>query len=302
MVTPLRYQDLSDEVRQLYPWPGKDLVLPSGHRLHYLDEGQGQPLLMVHGNPTWSFYWRNLVHGLSDRYRCVVPDHLGCGLSDKPQDWSYRLADHARNVVALIDELDLDNITLVVHDWGGAIGMTAALQRPERIRRVIVFNTAAFYGPLPMSIRLGRLPLVGQLGVLGLNGFARLALRWATTQPAHYRGAVGEGYLAPYRSWEERIATLRFIQDIPIERRHPTRPDMEALEAEFDRFNDRPSLIVWGAKDFCFNDTFLARWVRAYPDAEVHRLAEVGHYVVEDGGKHVVRTVRDWLTRNPLGA
>src|SRR4029077_21135086 len=106
--------------------------------MHYLDEGRGEPLLFVHGNPTWSFYWRTLVTGLSDRYRCIVPDHIGCGLSDKPQGWTYNLQGHIDNLVQLIDALDLRDITLVVHDWGGPIGMGAALKHADRIKRIVI--------------------------------------------------------------------------------------------------------------------------------------------------------------------
>jgi pimeloyl-ACP methyl ester carboxylesterase len=300
VVTRLHYADLPADVREIYPWPGQDLKLSNGHNLHYLDEGSGPPLLMVHGNPTWSFYWRPLVAGLSTRFRCVVPDHLGCGLSDKPQDWDYTMANHAANVVALIDKLDLRDITLVLHDWGGAIGMSAALQRSDRVARVVIFNTAAFYGPLPQSIQIARRPLIGELAVRGLNGFALAALWTASGDRKNLKGAVGRGYLAPYRSWRDRIAHLAFIRDIPLEADHPTRPAMEELEARFASFADRPTLIIWGAKDFVFTKRFLARWTQAYPDAEVHSLEEAGHYVVEDEGPQIVELMSEWLGRHPI--
>ena len=299
-MTRVRYHDLPADVREIYPWQGEDLTLPSGHRLHYLDEGSGPPLLMVHGNPTWSFYWRPLVAGLSDRFRCVVPDHLGCGLSDKPQDWDYTMSAHAENLVALIDALDLRDITLVLHDWGGAIGMSAALQRSDRIARVVIFNTAAFYGPLPLSIKLARWPVIGELALQGLNGFARVALWTASGDRSHLKGAVGRGYLAPYKSWRHRIAQLAFIRDIPLEADHPTRPAMEELESRFDSFSSLPTLIIWGAKDFVFTHRFLSRWTQAYPAAEVHSLADAGHYVVEDAGPRIVPLMSEWMDRHPL--
>ena len=117
---------LSPRVRELYPWNGKYIKVADGIRMHYLDEGSGETLLMLHGNPTWSFYWRNMVKEFSSEYRCIVPDHIGCGLSDKPQDWPYQLAGHIANLGKLVDHLGLSDITLVVHDWGGAIGVGLA--------------------------------------------------------------------------------------------------------------------------------------------------------------------------------
>src|SRR5262249_37652531 len=132
---------LPRNVREHYPWQGKHLSLEDGVQLHYLDEGSGAPLLMLHGNPTWSFYYRNLVRAFSGTYRCIVPDHVGCGLSEKPLDWPYRLENHARSIEQLIERLDLQDITLVVHDWGGAIGFAAALKHRARIKRLILCNT-----------------------------------------------------------------------------------------------------------------------------------------------------------------
>src|SRR5687768_281873 len=119
--------------RLLYPFQSHELRLES-LRYHYVDEGAGWPLLFVHGNPTWSFYWRNLILPLRESYRCIAPDHIGCGLSDKPQDYNYRLSQHAANLVELIERLDLNDITLLVHDWGGAIGLRAALTVPQRFK------------------------------------------------------------------------------------------------------------------------------------------------------------------------
>ena len=127
---PIRAEALPGDVRQLYPFDGRLYLLTNGHCLHYLDEGAGPPVLMLHGNPTWSFYYRDLVLGLRDHFRCIVPDHLGCGLSDKPQDFSYRLEDHIRHVEELVEHLQLERVHLVVHDWGGAIGMGFATRQP----------------------------------------------------------------------------------------------------------------------------------------------------------------------------
>ena len=164
--------------RPLYPFASHEITL-GGHRYHYLDEGTGEPLVLVHGNPTWSFYWRELVAGLRGHYRVLVPDHIGCGLSDKPDDrsYSYRLAQRVADLGQWIEQLDLRQITLVGHDWGGGIGMGAAVTAPERFARFVLMNTAAFRDQrCPTAIRLCRVPLLGRLMIQGLNVFARAAL------------------------------------------------------------------------------------------------------------------------------
>ncbi len=299
-MTETRHARLPEAVRRHYPWPGAFHTLPSGHQLHYLDEGTGETLVMVHGNPTWSFYWRTLVQGLCDQYRCVVPDHLGCGLSDKPQDWSYRLSDHIDNLVSLIEALDLQNVTLLVHDWGGSIGLGAAVARSERIKRLVVFNTSVFMEHVPLSIRMARWPGVGEALVRGLNGFVRIGLVRAIADRSRWADGVGEGYLAPYDSYNNRVAHLGFIRDIPVEDGHPTRDTIQRLTAEVPTLADRPTMFVWGMRDFVFTPAFLERWLEMFPDAEVHRLDDAAHFVVEDAHERILPLVLDFLTRNPL--
>jgi cis-3-alkyl-4-acyloxetan-2-one decarboxylase len=304
-VSTTDWNALPEEVRRHYPWPGEHLLLKSGHRLHYLDEGprDAEPLVMVHGNPTWSFYWRTLVAPLSQSYRCVVPDHLGSGLSDKPKDWTYRLQDHVDNLVELLDHLDLKNVTLLVHDWGGAIGFGAACARPERIARLVVFNTSVFMDVVPLSIRMARWPLVGEVVVQGMNGFLRAGLIRAIGDRARLKDGVGKGYAAPYDSWEHRLAHLKFIRDIPLEDGHPTRATIERLTAEVPRlFAATPTMFVWGDRDFVFTPAFLERWKGLLPQGEVHRFADAAHWVVEDAHERIVPLVRDFLARNPLPA
>lgn len=297
------YDQLPDEVRRHYPWRGEDLVLKSGLRLHYVDVGprDGEVLLMVHGNPTWSFYWRTLVAPLSGRYRCVVPDHVGAGLSDKPEDWTYRLQDHVDNLVQLVDRLDLRKVTLVVHDWGGPIGFGMAVERPERIARLVVFNTSVFMEEVPLSIRLARMKGVGEVVVRGLNGFVRAGLLRAIGDRRRMRDGVGEGYVAPYDSWAHRIGHLKFIRDIPIEDGHPTRAVIERLTTEVPRlFAKTPTLFVWGDRDFVFTPVFLEKWRALLPHGEVHRFADAAHWVVEDAHERIVPLVEAFLARHPL--
>jgi haloalkane dehalogenase len=285
----------------LYPFMSHFLDL-GGLRYHYLDEGRGEPVLMLHGNPTWSFYYRQLVLALRDRYRVIVPDHIGCGRSDKPGDKYYRytLEQRARDVAKLLDALGIDgNLTLVLHDWGGIIGMLYAHWHPERIKRLILFNTAAFHlpaaKPFPWPLWLCRNTPLGPWLVRGLNLFCLGASRVCSRRglPADVR----RGYLAPYQSWADRIAVLRFVQDIPLSPGDPAYALVSDVQAGLARFRDRPVLVCWGARDFVFDDHFLRAWINHWPQAEIHRFADAGHFVLEDAVGEIIPLVRDFLAR-----
>ena len=288
---------LPSEVRDLYPFESHYLALQCGHRMHYLDEGAGAPLLMLHGNPTWSFYYRNLVLGLRDHYRCIAPDHIGCGLSDKPQNWSYRIPAHTDNVCELVTKLDLQEVTLVAHDWGGPIGYLAALRFPERFKRFIVFNTAVFLLPLPRLLTMMRIPLYGPLLIRGLNGMLRGGLWMSVENPDRFRGSVRAGYLAPYDSWANRIAILRFVQEIPLEEGHPNRRLLTDLELQLHVLKDRPHLVIWGLKDRIFHREYLAGWRQRFPAAEVHSFEDASHWVVDEVHERILPLVREFLSR-----
>jgi haloalkane dehalogenase len=293
--------------RHLYPFESHTLDR-GGLRYHYLDEGDGQPVVMVHGNPTWSFYFRELVKGLRDSYRCVVPDHIGCGLSDKPGDdrYAYVLERRVDDLEALLDHLGLDRgVTLVMHDWGGMIGMACALRRPERIARFVMLNTAAFLMPTGKSLpwRLwalhGRNPLASLLA-RGFNLFA-----WGATLMATAKGlprAVRAGLIAPYDSWANRIATLRFVQDIPLRPGDRSYALAKWVDDNLLLFKEVPMLICWGERDFVFDSHFLNEWRRRFPKAEVHSFADAGHYVLEDAREEIVALVRGFLARHSIGA
>jgi haloalkane dehalogenase len=287
---------------EIYPFTLRSLDLPAG-KYHYVDEGAGAPLLFVHGNPTWSFYWHELIKAFRDRYRAVAVDHIGCGLSDRPARYNYTLTAHIDNLVALIDNLDLADITLLVHDWGGANGLGAALQRPERFSRFVLFNTGAFPPPfVPLRIRACRFPLLGQFAVRGLNVFARAAIHMAVSKPERMTTAVKSGLLAPYSSWRHRAGIWGFIKDIPLTRRHPTWRVLEEIEAGLASLNDRPVQLIWGMQDWCFNEVCLERFQRIFPQAEVHRLEDAGHYVVLDAYERIIPLVSDFLTRSSVPA
>lgn len=260
--------------------------------MSYVDEGSGPPVLLLHGNPTWSFYYRRLIPALSRQQRVIAPDHIGCGLSTKPQHYPYALATHIENLGRLVDQLNVAQIDLVLHDWGGAIGLGWAVRNPERVRRIVLLNTAAFLSPrIPWRIALCRYPILGDLAVRGLNAFAVAATFMAVERPME--PAVRDGFLFPYRSWADRVAIQQFVRDIPLSPRHPTWALIDAIDRDLLLLRDRPMLILWGGRDWCFSDHFLADWLKRFPAAEVARFDHAGHYLLEDAHAEVVpRVVR----------
>lgn len=207
------------------------------------------------------------------------------------------------NLGRLIAAFDLREVTLVGHDWGGAIGMGAAVAEPGRFARFVMANTAAFRSDrMPWRIRICRAPGLGRLAVQGMNGFVRAALTMATAHPAQLSAAVRAAYLAPYDCWRNRIAVYEFVADIPMSPRHPSYATLEAIERGLPMLRDRPMQLIWGMRDWCFTPRFLARWCELFPDAEVHPLEDAGHWVVEDATEDFVRCVRRFLTDAPAPA
>lgn len=285
--------------------PGRDFDR-DGLRLHYLDEGSGEPVVMVHGNPTWSFYFRGLVEALSPEYRTIVPDHIGCGRSDKPGDdaYDYTLKSRVDDLEALLDHLGVDRgITLVLHDWGGMIGMAFAARHPERIARLVVLNTAGFplpaSKPFPWPLRVCRDTPIGAALVRGGNAFCRIAARVCATRRPLSREARA-AYLAPYDSWANRIAVLRFVEDIPLRPTDRSYPIVREVADRLQAFADVPMLIGWGLKDFVFDRHFLDEWVRRFPRAEVHRFDDSGHYILEDQAEALGASIRTFLAAHPV--
>lgn len=265
--------------------------------MSYLDEGgSDEAVVMVHGNPTWSFFYRNVVLRLRGRMRCIVPDHLGCGLSDKPASFDYTLSEHIRNLSALLDSLGLRRIHLVVHDWGGAIGLGAALSHADRLGRVVVLNTAAFADKrIPLRIRICRLPVVGEVIVRGFNGFAAPAARMAVVRPLD--SETKAGFLFPYGNWADRIAVHRFVRDIPTAGVSPSGRALAAVEARLGVLRERDVRILWGGGDFCFNRHFYERWLQLVPAAEATWFASAGHYVLEDAREECLSAIERHLVR-----
>jgi len=282
---------------ELYPFSPCLYPLPDGNRLSYLDIGQGPVVVMLHGNPSWSFYYRKLALLLQEHYRVIVPDHLGCGLSDKPQDYPYHLENHIDNLEHLLDHLKVKDISLVVHDWGGAIGMGYAVRHHPKIKSLVILNTAAFRSShIPWRIKICRTPLLGALLIRGLNAFAGAAVHMAVTKKMD--AEVAQGFLKPYDSWKNRIATLRFVEDIPLSAKDYSWETIKGIEENLSLFTQTPMLIAWGGKDFCFNDHFYKEWQRRFPKAACHYYENAGHYVLEDAFEEIGPLVAEFLDEN----
>ncbi|MDA3786449.1 MAG: alpha/beta fold hydrolase [Deltaproteobacteria bacterium] len=278
-----------------YPFTPKGMEI-NGRRLSYLDQGQGPVLVMLHGNPSWSYLYRHLVLRLQDRFRIIVPDHMGCGLSDKPQEYAYTLRTHIDNLTILLERLGIETCTLVVHDWGGAIGMGCAVDHVPQVEKICVFNTAAFLSSrIPLRIALCRIPLLGKIIVQGFNGFAWPATWMAVTKKMAKE--VAAGFLYPYDSWAHRIATHAFVQDIPLKKTHRSWQELARIDERLALLAAKPMLICWGGRDFCFNDHFYQEWQRRFPGAESHYFPEAGHYILEDAFDQVAPLVEDFFAK-----
>ncbi|HKK91464.1 MAG TPA: alpha/beta fold hydrolase [Desulfobacteraceae bacterium] len=276
-------------------------ALINGHTLHYLDQGEGKPVLMVHGNPTWSFYFRNLVTQLSGQYRTIAPDHMGCGFSDKPDTnrYDYTLASRVKDLEALVEHLNLtEKITLVVHDWGGMIGLAFALAHLDRIEKIIITNTSGFLLPRNkrFPLRLGLIKYLKPLAVpavLGLNLFSRCALFMAAS--TKLGTDVKTGLTAPYNSWKNRIATLKFVEDIPLGPKDPSYSLVKGVDDNLSKLAGIPMLILWGKQDFVFDEAFLDEWKARFPHARVHLFEDAGHYLFEDKPRKTAELIEKFL-------
>ncbi len=291
--------------KALYPFESRYLEIPKSEttaewvRLHYVVQGDAnaeRTVLCVHGNPTWSFYYRRVLSELGDRTRVIAMDHIGCGLSDKPQQYHYTLEQHIGNLARLIEQLDLRRVVLLVHDWGGAIGIGAALKLVGRIESLVILNTAAFPPPyVPLRIAACRLPWIGEWAIRRLNLFARAALTMTLHRLPRLQPAVAAGLIAPYCDWNSRIAIARFVQDIPRRKSEATWQTLTKIEQGIPLLANHPVRIVWGMQDWCFRPECLTRLEQLFPQAQTLRLPDVGHYVMEEAPTEVLNALRGLL-------
>lgn len=286
----------------IFPYASKQHTVAGG-TICYIDEGpkNADVILCVHGNPTWSFYYRSVIERFKDTHRMIVIDHMGCGRSDRPtqSDFDYTLASHRDNLVSLIDHLDLDRISLLAHDWGGAIGLSSLVERRERFKRMMLLNTAAFPPPyVPWRIAACRFPILGTAAVRGLNAFAKAAVKMAMSRNK-MDSETAAGLLAPYDNWNNRVAIDAFVRDIPMSKSHPTYETLANLESALPGLADLPSLLVWGMKDWCFRPECLRRFQQAWPNAQSLEITDAGHYVIEDAPQETLDAIADFLSVTP---
>lgn len=252
--------------------------------VHYVDEGEGHPVVFLHGNPSWSFLYRRPVSALSDDYRCIAPDFLGFGLSDKPADWGYTAREHTEVLTDLLDDLDLTDATLVVHDWGGPIGWRFAIDSPERVSSLVVSNSFCWppedWWTKSFSLAVGG--PVGRYACREHNAFTRWVMPLAFADRSALR-PVHDQYLSPLADRTDRIGSGVFPRELRTAR--------EWLAEGWERraeLADLPATIVWGKRDPAFRTRYRRRWEALFPTAEIVAFDDVGHYVPEEGGQRYV--------------
>ena len=285
------------ELKKEYPFESHFLTTNEGHQLHYVDEGEGRPFLFVHGNPTWSFFFRKLINHFSPTMRTVAADHIGCGLSDKPQDFDYRLKQHIDNLEKLILELDLKDIRLLVHDWGAAIGLGVAGRHPDRFSELVISNTAAYRSQrMPWLLKIAKSPYIGQFLIRRFNAFAGLTPTLGTAEPSRISTLAKQGFLLPYDSWEHRIATYRFVADIPLEEGHPSYATLTEVEENLERLKDLPALLLWGEQDWVFTPHFMTRFQDFFPEAKALSYPDCGHLLIEEKPGRVIAEIEAYFS------
>lgn len=282
--------------RAEYPFQSKFFKTPHGD-MHYVDEGSGDTILFVHGNPTWSFMYRHLIKGLSKGFRCVAPDYIGFGLSDKPFDVSYLPQFHAENLEQFIEKLGLKDITLVIHDWGGAIGMSYALNHPENVKRLIVLNTSFWSVKGIKEAELFSRILGGPVGRFlcrYFNAFPRFVIPYAFGDKSKLTKSAHRHYIKPFPTPESRKGTWVFPKAIIGESEW-----LATLWAKRERLKDKPVRILWGLKDPAFSTRELERWKSAFPNHEAQTFPDVGHFVAEELGPDLIIPIESFLKVNP---
>lgn len=265
--------------RTEYPFTAHFLDLAMG-RMHYVDEGQGQPIVMVHGTPTWSFLYRDLIKALASTYRCIAPDHIGFGLSDKPEHWSYRPPDHARNLRTLIERLDLQNIILVVHDFGGPIGLSYAIEHPENVRGLVLFNTWMWSLQGDPDIERASKLFSGPVGKFlyrRLNFSPRVLIRAFWGDKSKLTRSIHRHYIKAFPRAQDRQSMWVLARELL-----GSSAWYEQLWQQRDRIKAIPTLILWGMRDPAFKERDRARWQALFERAHVVTFPTAGHLVQEE--------------------
>lgn len=278
--------------RRTYPFAPHYLQVEGG-RMHYVDEGTGEPILFVHGTPTWSYLFRNVIRELSaEGYRCVAPDNIGFGLSEKPQSFSHSPAAHARNLGKLVDSLDLRDVTLVVHDFGGPIGMGYAIEHLNRFKRIILLNSWFCDVSKEPAIQKLSKAASGPLGkFLYLTSCAGpKAIKPLFVDREKYTEEINKAYFGPFLRKEDRHATLAFAQHFL-----DSSAWMAEIWAQREALNTLPLMMIWGLKDPVFGEKALNKIWHEFPLSEVQAFPDAGHFLIEERPREVLSTLRGFL-------
>lgn len=277
--------------KELYPFKQHQVKLEAG-TMSYLDEGKGEILLFVHGTPTWSFLYRDFVKDLSKDYRCIAIDHIGFGLSEKPTDFSGTPQDHAKNLSEFIKELNLENVTLVVHDFGGPIGIGAALKNSKRIKNVVVFNTwlwATEGDPFAMEIDKIVNSKEGEAAYIEMNYSPTVLLKQAFSNPDNLSEKEHNHYIQPFADKQSRYALLN------IGKAFVGSSDWYQKQWDnLDKLEDKNWLFIWGTKDPFLNTGYLTKWTTRFPAATVIKY-DCGHFVQEENTKEAIAAIRGFM-------
>jgi haloalkane dehalogenase len=270
----------------LYPFEPRWFETSAG-RIHFVDEGEGRPILMLHGNPTWSFLWRNVILELRDRFRCVAPDYLGFGLSDRPADYGYTAAEHARVIEELVRTLDLDDFVVLGHDWGGPIGLAVANALSDRVGGLALGNT--WFWPPHRQMRIfsrvmSSRPL--QRAIIERNFFVERLI------PAGTARMLTDEEMDHYRLAQPTPADRRGVAVFPREI-IAARPLLERLWREVpERLGSKPVVVVWPMRDLAFRPRpMLPRFREAFRDMTLVEVARAKHYIAEDAPAELARAV-----------
>ena len=262
----------------------------AGARVHYVDEGGGRPLLLLHGNPTWSFLYREIVRGLRDRFRCIAPDHPGFGLSTPPAGYGFTAAEHAGVLEQLVLRLDLTDITLMVQDWGGPIGFAVATRHPERFSAFVIGNSWAWPKSDPGTQAFSRF-LGGPIGrrlIVRRNLFVERLLPGGVRR-RKLTDRVMDAYRGPFPTPASRVPTAVFPREILA-----ARPFLTEVERGLAALRDRPALLVWPTRDVAFREPERKRWEELFPQHRTVLLEGAGHYIQEDAPEEIVAAIRSW--------
>jgi haloalkane dehalogenase len=295
--------DLHGDFEGTFPFEPRYRRVAGDVRLHYVDEGEGQPVLMLHGNPTWSYIYRRFIPPVAEAgYRAIAVDHMGFGRSDRPHGHErYTLRTHVENMLAFIRELDLRDITLVMQDWGGPIGFGAAVQEPQRVGRLVIMNTGVgvFPSATPMPFHDPfKQKGLGEMLALGANLFVEAM--FGGMRPENATELVAEAYRAPFPDYYSRVPILAFARDVPLGHEHPTAPYIAEIAAKLPELV-RPTLVAWAMRDRIFPPMLLEVWRATYPHAEVLELPDARHYLQEDEPEALVERLIGFLSGSDPG-